>query len=181
MASAIGKTCRKSAALWELRATGRVTALSQSELGGGWPHGYRWDNLMAVILVVEDEPFIREIAVLMIEDLGHTMLLACDVDEALVFLRSTQPIDALFTDIRLKAAVHGGYELADTAIKLRPKLRVLYATGSAQTGAMKAFFVEGGCFLQKPYSQRQLQNSMQELLAAEFVRQIDPLNDPGAT
>lgn len=101
---------------------------------------------MAVILVVEDEPIIGEIAVLMIEDLGHTTLLACDVDEALVFLRSTQPIDALFTDIRLKAAVHGGYELADQAIKLRPKLRVLYATGNSQTGAMKALFVEGGSF-----------------------------------
>ncbi len=124
---------------------------------------------MAIILVVEDEPFIREIAVLMIEDLGHTTLLACDVDEALVFLRSTQPINVLFTDIRLKVAVHAGYELADQAIKLRPKLRVLYASGSAQTGARKALFVEGGCFLQKPYSQPQLQASMQDLLAAELV------------
>ncbi len=86
---------------------------------------------MAVILVVEDDVFIREIAEMMIQDWGHDTLSASDVDEALSLLRSPQHIDALFTDIYLKNAVLGGCELARQAITLRPELRVLYTTGNS--------------------------------------------------
>lgn len=123
---------------------------------------------MAVILIVEDEVFTREAARLTVEDLGHTTLPAGDIEEALLFLRSAQPIDALFTDIRLDRAILGGFELARQAIELRPKLRVLYTTGSSISDKMKALFVEGARFLPKPYTDRQLHNSMEELLAASF-------------
>ena len=122
--------------------------------------------LMAVILIVEDDVLIRYDAETMIQDWDHRTLLASDVDEALSLLRSPQHIDALFTDIYLKTAVLGGYELAHQAIKLWPKLRVLYTTGNSITDKMKALFVEGTHFLQKPYTQHQLQNSVEELLAA---------------
>jgi CheY-like chemotaxis protein len=121
---------------------------------------------MAVILIVEDDVFIREIAVLLIQDWGHRTLSASDVDEALSLLRSPQHIDALFTDIYLKTGVFGGCELARQAIALRPKLRVLYTTGNSTTDKIKTLLVEGAHFLCKPYSQHQLQNSVEELLAA---------------
>ena len=73
---------------------------------------------MAVILIVEDDVFIREVAEMMIQDWGHQTLSASDVDEALSFLRSPQHIDALFTDIYLKTAVLGGCDLARQAIEL---------------------------------------------------------------
>ena len=57
---------------------------------------------MAVILIVEDDVFIREVAEMMIQDWGHQTLSACDVDEALLQLHSPQHIDALFTDIYLQ-------------------------------------------------------------------------------
>ena len=122
--------------------------------------------LMAVILIVEDDVFIRQIAELLIQDWGHRTLSASDVDEALSLLRSSQHIDALFTDIYLKTAVYGGYELAHQAIALRPKLRMLYTTGNSMTDKMKALFVEGSHFLCKPYTQYQLKNSVENLLAA---------------
>jgi len=121
---------------------------------------------MAVILIVEDDVFIREIAEMMIHDWGHQTLSASDVDEALVLLRSKQPIDALFTDIYLKLAVHGGCDLADQAIALRPKLRVLYTTGNSLTDKMKALLIEGTHFLRKPYTEDQLQDSIENMLAA---------------
>ena len=43
---------------------------------------------MAVILIVEDDVFTREIAEVMIQDWGHHTLSASDVDEALTLLRS---------------------------------------------------------------------------------------------
>jgi CheY-like chemotaxis protein len=122
--------------------------------------------LMAVILIVEDDAFIRDDAETMIQDWGHDTLSASDVDEALSLLRSPQQIDALFTDIYLKRAVLGGYELAHQAINLRLNLRVLYTTGNTINDKMKMMFVEGAHFLQKPYTQIQLQNSVEALLAA---------------
>jgi CheY-like chemotaxis protein len=122
--------------------------------------------MMAVILIVEDDVFTRDMAEMMIQDWGHQTLLASDVDEALSLLRSPQHIDALFTDIYLKTAVLGGCDLARQAIELRPELRVLYTTGNTVTDKMKALFVKGTLCLVKPYAEQQLQASVEHLLAA---------------
>ena len=121
---------------------------------------------MAVILIVEDDMFIHALAEVMIQDRGHETLSASDEEEALVFLRSAQPIDALFTDIYLKNSVHGGCDLARQAMALRPSLRVLYTTGNFVTEKMQAMFVEGTCCLRKPYTEAQLQSSFDDMLAA---------------
>ena len=49
---------------------------------------------MAVILVVEDDVFIRELAESMIQQWGHTILSASDVPQAMQHLRSPGHIDA---------------------------------------------------------------------------------------
>ena len=121
---------------------------------------------MAVIQIVEDDVFIREVAEMIIQDLGHQILTASDVDEALSILRSPQPIDAMFTDIYLKTLVQGGCALAQEAIALRPNLRVLYTTGNSITEKMKALLIQGTHFLRKPYTQHQLKNSVEDMLAA---------------
>jgi len=122
--------------------------------------------VMAVILIVEDDGFIRDDAETMIQGFGHDILSASDVGEALSLLRLPQQIDALFTDIYLKKAVLGGYELAQQAIKLRLNLRVLYTTGNTISEKTRTLFVAGAHFLQKPYTRFQLQNSVEVLLAA---------------
>src|ERR1700730_18468834 len=121
---------------------------------------------MAVILIVEDDVFIREVAEMMIQEWGHRTFSAGDGEEALSLLRSPQHIDALCTDIYLKTAVLGGCELAHQAIELRPELRVLYTTGNFVTDKMKALFVKGTQCLRKPYTQLQLQGCFAALLAA---------------
>ena len=119
-----------------------------------------------MILIVEDDMFIRDDADMTIQDLGHTTLLASDVDEALMILGAAQHIDALFTDVYLDNSVLGGCELAHQAIALRPELRVLYTTGNLVTEKMKALFIEGTQFLSKPYTEDQLQDHFAILLAA---------------
>ena len=121
---------------------------------------------MAVILIVEDDMFICELAGMIMQDCGYSILLAGDVDEALSLLRSAQRIDALFTDIYLKKAVFGGCDLAQEAMKLRPTLRVLYTTGNVITDKLKDQFVDGSHFLRKPYTANQLQQSVVGVLAA---------------
>ena len=145
-------------------AAGRDTGGKRRLVAGMECHGDV--VLMAVILIVEDETFTRELAELLIQDFGHGTLAASDVGEAILLLKSPESIDALFTDIYLKAAVLGGCELAARAIALRPEIRVLYTTGNTVTDSMKSMFVDGKHFLPKPYTPGQLQHSVEELLAA---------------
>jgi len=121
---------------------------------------------MAVILIVEDDAFILTIAEMMIQDWGHSTLSAVDEAEAIAFLKSPAPIDAMFTDIYLRSSVLGGCDLATRAMALRGDLRVLYTTGNSITEAMKALFVAGAHYLCKPYTELQLQDSIEGLLAA---------------
>ncbi len=100
---------------------------------------------MAVILIVEDETIIRELVEATIQSRGYQTLLASDVDEALVHLRSPQAIDALFTDIYLKT---------------------LYTTGNARSEKMNALFLEGAFCLRKPYTDKQLQHQLGDMVAA---------------
>jgi DNA-binding NtrC family response regulator len=119
---------------------------------------------MAIILLVEDEMFIRQAAEWALEDLGHTPLVAEDLSGALLHLSATQHIDALFVDIRLNKLALGGYDVANQAIGIRPNLRVLYTSGSTLTDDMSDMFVAGGQFIQKPYSPAQLEFSVRKLL-----------------
>lgn len=119
---------------------------------------------MAFVLLVEDEVFIRKNAEWTIEDLGHGALLAGDPGEALAHLSAAQQIDVLFVDIRLGSVAVAGYAIADQAVVTRPGLRVLYTSGSTLTSDMTGRFVNGGRFLQKPYTDRQLEAALAELL-----------------
>ena len=121
---------------------------------------------MVTILIVEDEALICEMAREMIQDWGYEVLSASDVDSALVLLRSSHQIDALFTDINLKNAAFGGCDLAHLAIKLRPTLRVLYTTGNSVSGELRSRFVKGADCIRKPYVEHQLKSYVENLSAA---------------
>ncbi len=126
---------------------------------------------MATILIVEDEVFIRLTAEWALEELGHHLLTAETVAEALVHLSAVGAIDALFVDIRLHALGLGGYDVADRAIALRPGLPVLYTSGSSLTAEMSDRFVPAGQFIQKPYSPAQLGVAIQRLLQEQTPMQ----------
>jgi len=154
----------------------RVNGVRKKRFTAG-PPGFTGDifitaerALMAAILVVEDDVFIREYAEAMIHGWGHEILSACDVPEALVLLRSSAHIDALFTDIYLKDEVHGGCDLARQAILLRPELRVLYTTANRVTETLRALFATGTHFLPKPYTEDQLGLSVHNMLAFSRTR-----------
>jgi DNA-binding NtrC family response regulator len=121
-------------------------------------------NLMALVLIVEDEVFIRQETEWAIEDFGHKALTADDLEEALAHLSGGVVIDALFVDMRLKNLALGGYEVANRAIALQPNLRVLYTSGTPLTAEMTERFVPGGQFLAKPYSTEQLGIAIARLL-----------------
>ena len=120
---------------------------------------------MAIILIVENEIFIRQSAEWMMEEMGHQPLVACALGEAIVHLSAEATIDALFVDMRLSELALGGYDVANQAIALKPGLRVLYTSETPLTAAMTTRFVPGEQLLQKPHSHKDLGPSMEQLLA----------------
>jgi CheY-like chemotaxis protein len=102
--------------------------------------------LAPTVLVVEDEPLVRDTIIIELQDAGFLVLEAETAEEALGVLR-TKPVDLLFTDIRLPGDMDG-WRLAEEARSLNPRLPVIYATGySTETPRL----VRNGVFLHKPY------------------------------
>jgi len=112
-----------------------------------------------VVLVVEDEPTVRALAVSIIEDeRDYASLSAATGREAVALLEQDQPIDLLFADINLPDGPDSmdGLELARRAVEMRPGLSVVYTSGGGQTDGMAALFVDGAIFLPKPYTKDRL-------------------------
>lgn len=100
-----------------------------------------------LLLVVEDEPLVRELIVLELEDAGFDTLEAEDGLTALALLRDNPGVALLFTDIRLPGGMTG-WDVAEHARAIRPRLPVIYATGYS---AEDLRLVNGAQFLKKPY------------------------------
>jgi CheY-like chemotaxis protein len=80
------------------------------------------------ILIVDDNDDLRDLATVIVEDLGYRVLAARNGEEAMRVVRGGDPIDLLFTDIVMPGALNG-FDLARTAKEIRPDLKVIYTTG----------------------------------------------------
>lgn len=117
------------------------------------------------ILVVEDDPDVRDIIVSHLTAIGHGVDEAADAEQALATLRGDRPIDVLFTDIILAGGMNG-FRLAREAVMLRPSLKVLYATGYAHPVREKEPLLARGEILSKPFRLAQLEAALDEVLRA---------------
>ena len=104
-----------------------------------------------IILVVEDQDAVRDVAVGLIEELGYTVLKAASGPEAMEIVSSICRIDLLFTDIVMPGGMDGP-TLAIEARKLRPELPVIFTTGYADASVLRKIrkSVNGGV-VTKPY------------------------------
>jgi signal transduction histidine kinase/ActR/RegA family two-component response regulator len=120
------------------------------------------------ILVVEDEPVLRDLAQLILQDCGYRVLDASSGVEALtVWQRHQGGIDLLLTDMIMPDGL-SGKDLADSLLANKPKLKVIFTSGynvdeiHADVGT-KA----GSRFLQKPYSRSTLALAVRECLDSD--------------
>jgi signal transduction histidine kinase/CheY-like chemotaxis protein len=118
----------------------------------------------ATVLVVEDEPAVRETAVRALRRAGHVVLAAADAEEALRLAeRHLGRIDLLLTDVVLPGV--NGPELARRLRAGRPSLRVLLTSGYAADEALR-LSEAGAPFLPKPYTPDELATWVAELLTS---------------
>ena len=116
------------------------------------------------ILLVEDELAIRSLTQRALEAAGYTVLAAGDGAEALDRLATRPaPIDLLLTDVVMPGM--NGRELSSRIVKARPDVKVLYTSGYTDDAILRrGVLADPRCFIAKPYTPRQLQRKVREVL-----------------
>lgn len=119
------------------------------------------------VLVVEDDPQVRQLAVRVLERGGYQVLQAGDGEEALGYFGASGPkIDLVLTDVLMPRM--GGKQLADRLRHERPELPVLFMSGHAQQLiASHGGLGEHETLLAKPFTPMELLNKVREQLSSK--------------
>jgi signal transduction histidine kinase/HAMP domain-containing protein/ActR/RegA family two-component response regulator len=117
------------------------------------------------ILVVEDEPVLRDMAHLILQDCGYHVLEAGSGVEALqVWEGNPGGIDAVLTDMVMPGGMTGR-ELAVRLMASNPRLKIIFTSGYNVEETNTDFFRRGGAvFLPKPYTRTDLAKAVRECL-----------------
>jgi two-component system cell cycle sensor histidine kinase/response regulator CckA len=133
------------------------TATSEAEparVGGG----------TETVLLAEDEPAVRQLAGLLLQSHGYTVLEAIDGYHAIAIANAhPRRIDLLLTDLVMPGM--SGRQLADTLTRSRPDVRVLFMSGYTDETMLRHLILEAGvAFLQKPFTPVGLAQKVREIL-----------------
>jgi PAS domain S-box-containing protein len=121
----------------------------------------------ATLLVVDDEPALRDIAARILERAGYQALKADSGEQALELLRQApQAVDLVVLDLGLPGM--GGPAALERLLEERGDLKVLVATGYARENELAAALAGGAAGrVAKPFRQAELLTKVAEALAGE--------------
>jgi PAS domain S-box-containing protein len=112
------------------------------------------------VLVVEDADGLRKLARRLLEELGHTAVVAANADEATRLFRS-EAVDVLLTDVVMPGT--SGPSLAARLLEERPTLRVVYMSGYTEDAIVqRGVLAPGVVFLHKPFTVETLDLKIRE-------------------
>ncbi len=117
---------------------------------------------LATVLLVEEEPLIRELSRDMLERQGFRVLTAGNASEAERIARDQDTFDVLITAWTTSGAA--GNALVQLLRSMRPGLRVLFVAGYSDGSADSMTAPEGSAILQKPFSGDSLGRKIRLLL-----------------
>jgi signal transduction histidine kinase/CheY-like chemotaxis protein len=117
------------------------------------------------ILVVEDEPLLRDMAQTILQDCGYKVVEARSGVQALELWKShPDGIDLVLTDIVMPEGI-SGMELAKKLLPANPTLKIIFASGYSMEELDTDFIWQGNAlFLQKPYTAFTLAKAVRECL-----------------
>jgi signal transduction histidine kinase len=113
------------------------------------------------VLVVDDEPIVREVVADMLADLGCKVTVADNGRAALELIERDAPT-ALVLDFAMPDM--NGAEVAEAALRLHPTIRIVFATGFAKSDAIEAVLGDRAIVLRKPFSPNSLAQALQAAL-----------------
>jgi CheY-like chemotaxis protein len=111
------------------------------------------------VLVVEDDPLVREVAVEALIAEGFGVIEAATGEEAIKHC-SADRVDLIFTDIRLPGKITG-WDIAEHCRGANPTIPVIYATGYSHVQPRP---VSGSVSLYKPYRPSQIVDAIYTLM-----------------
>jgi PAS domain S-box-containing protein len=115
------------------------------------------------ILVVEDNPNVRNTVLRQLKDLGYETVDANDGETALGLVRDGTRFDLLLTDVVMPGGMTG-YELADEISRLRPDLKVLFTSGYTELASGNGNGRNARPLLSKPYRKQDLGRAIRRIL-----------------
>jgi two-component system NtrC family sensor kinase len=119
------------------------------------------------ILVVEDDEEVMRLATDVLREAGYRVLSARDGAGALRLLERNPEIALLFTDVVLPGGMNGR-ELANEALKQRPTLKVLYATGYSRSAIFHQERLDPDVqLLTKPFTYELLTRTVRQMLDSD--------------
>ncbi|WP_137180298.1 ATP-binding protein [Roseomonas sp. AR75] len=113
------------------------------------------------VLVVDDDPLVAAGTAMMLEDLGHSTVVAASAEEALRRLAQDAEVALVLTDHLMPGMT--GLELAERLRRDRPRLPVALATGQAEAPGEAVAWLPR---LAKPYRQEELDALVRRLTCA---------------
>ncbi len=125
------------------------------------------DSGRETILLVEDEPTIRQVTARMLQRLGHVVVVASTPSEAIHLAHECRgTIDLLLTDVVMPEM--NGRDLATKVASLCPGIKCLFMSGyTANVIVHHGVLDEGVVLLQKPFSVAVLASKVREALSQE--------------
>src|SRR5258708_6222069 len=83
-------------------------------------------NARGTVLLVDDDVEVRQVAAVILGEMGFQVMEASSAEDAMEVIRSPTKLDLLMTDLAMPGI--GGMELAHLAKKARPDLKILYTS-----------------------------------------------------
>jgi CheY-like chemotaxis protein len=115
----------------------------------------------ATILIVEDEPILRMMAVDLVENAGFQALEAANADEAMRILESRDDVRLIFTDVDMPGSMDG-LRLAAYVRGRWPPIDIIITSGHCEVQAGQV--PERGRFFRKPYAPAEIIDVIREML-----------------
>jgi two-component system, cell cycle sensor histidine kinase and response regulator CckA len=129
------------------------------------PYAYPKNRPRRTILLVEDEPFVREATCSILESAGFDVLPAQDAQDAMkVYEEYKRGIDLVITDMGLPGRT--GQQLGQDLREHSPEVVVLVTSGYANPEDETEVPGSHMYFLPKPYSKRTLVEKIEKILGA---------------
>jgi CheY-like chemotaxis protein len=120
----------------------------------------RVESKRPVVLIVEDELLLRMDAVDMVGAAGFEAIEAGTADEAIEILEARPDISVVFTDIQIPGSMDG-LKLARAIRGRWPPIKIVATSGRLNVSEID--LPEGGRFVPKPYSPREITGLLREL------------------
>lgn len=114
-----------------------------------------------IVLVVEDEFFLRYVTAEYLEDCGFAVLQAANADEAVSLLERNRNVGAVFSDIQMPGSMNG-LALAHWITETLPGVKVLLTSGQVLPTSAREWTL-----LAKPYDMADVERRLREMTAQD--------------